>query len=605
MRPRVIQGFFPGGTIQAASALRRARTASPAAPPRVAQLASGGQAFEVPMDLLRPGIPGRPLPEAVQRRMERVLRADLSGVRVHVGPQAAALGAFAFTHGSDIYFAPGQYAPETAAGSRLLAHELTHVVQQRSGRVRHPFGNGVAVVQDSALEAEAERNAVQVSLQREMRPGTGVPRALQRAASPSAQRAVPPVRPVRAPQPRIAPVPFPPGRIVQLKRDFLKVPVPLPPIPLPKERKGKEPFDYEAELRTRKAKYERLYGLWSFGSEFVLPQLSDINGSFEPKLFRRAQGYELELRDLLKKVKLWLRENKAVGHGLDGVPDVPLELVQLVTETVVGIMGELNGSFRDPEIRKSYRELEKWTAIDYSASASISIAVDPILGVPPSARAKIGEGRKYATVEDYQQVKSLKQTTRNHVPLNVVKSTLKSTHGGAENVELVLKLADGDKQVFKRDKCVSTYSDLFSTPFSAHDHEIDVSKGDGEVRVLSMAYAKCEEDLKTHRDSKAVRVHQIGLVGPYGPCDGCKERIKKFKAEWLKLAASANCSASLVVTYFYRHGAEPFRSGSTLYGNLDAQQGEEASLPQLSSTPKGSYWYRSSEASYTAKDVKK
>ena len=59
---------------------------------------------------------------------------DLSGVRVHVGAQAAEsarqLSALAYTVGSHIVFGDGQYAPRTSAGRHLLAHELTHVIQQ-------------------------------------------------------------------------------------------------------------------------------------------------------------------------------------------------------------------------------------------------------------------------------------------------------------------------------------------------------------------------------------------------------------------------------------------------------------------------------------------
>jgi ribosomal protein S18 acetylase RimI-like enzyme len=100
---------------------------------------------------------GRPLPEAVRGKMEAALSADFSNVRVHVGPQAERIGAIAFTVGSDIYFAPGRYQPGSVHGQQLLGHELAHVVQQRTGRVRNPLGFGLAVVQDHALEAEAER----------------------------------------------------------------------------------------------------------------------------------------------------------------------------------------------------------------------------------------------------------------------------------------------------------------------------------------------------------------------------------------------------------------------------------------------------------------
>jgi hypothetical protein len=100
---------------------------------------------------------GRPLPDAVRGKMEAALRADFSNVRVHVGPQAERIGAIAFTVGSDIYFAPGRYQPETLQGQQLLGHELAHVVQQHAGRVPNALNGGLAVVQDHALEAEADR----------------------------------------------------------------------------------------------------------------------------------------------------------------------------------------------------------------------------------------------------------------------------------------------------------------------------------------------------------------------------------------------------------------------------------------------------------------
>jgi 5-methylcytosine-specific restriction endonuclease McrA len=91
--------------------------------------------------------------------MERMLGAEFSQVRVHVGQQAAAIGALAFTSGNDIFFAQGRYQPETSEGRRLLGHELAHVLQQRQGRVRNPLGSGLAVVRDAILEAEADRAA--------------------------------------------------------------------------------------------------------------------------------------------------------------------------------------------------------------------------------------------------------------------------------------------------------------------------------------------------------------------------------------------------------------------------------------------------------------
>jgi hypothetical protein len=68
--------------------------------------------------------------------MESAFSTDFSDVRVHTGAPAERLNrdlhAHAFTHGTDIYFNAGQYQPDTDAGKHLLAHELTHVVQQSS-----------------------------------------------------------------------------------------------------------------------------------------------------------------------------------------------------------------------------------------------------------------------------------------------------------------------------------------------------------------------------------------------------------------------------------------------------------------------------------------
>ena len=77
---------------------------------------------------------GRSLPPGIQREMSQSFGADFSGVRVHTGSEAAQMSqsiqAQAFTHGGDIYFNQGKYNPESSDGKKLLAHELTHTVQQ-------------------------------------------------------------------------------------------------------------------------------------------------------------------------------------------------------------------------------------------------------------------------------------------------------------------------------------------------------------------------------------------------------------------------------------------------------------------------------------------
>ncbi len=88
------------------------------------------------VETLRGG--GRPLPASERAFFEPRFGRDFSGVRVHADAAAAsaarAVGARAFTIGQDVVFGHGQYAPRTGGGRRLLAHELTHVVQQTAGR---------------------------------------------------------------------------------------------------------------------------------------------------------------------------------------------------------------------------------------------------------------------------------------------------------------------------------------------------------------------------------------------------------------------------------------------------------------------------------------
>jgi hypothetical protein len=78
--------------------------------------------------------PGKPLDPESRHWLEPRFGHDFSRVRVHTDTRAAesakAVGAFAYTVGRDIVFARGHYAPRSAAGQRLLAHELAHVAQQ-------------------------------------------------------------------------------------------------------------------------------------------------------------------------------------------------------------------------------------------------------------------------------------------------------------------------------------------------------------------------------------------------------------------------------------------------------------------------------------------
>ncbi|MEM8527861.1 MAG: DUF4157 domain-containing protein [Bacteroidota bacterium] len=78
---------------------------------------------------------GKTMSDPVRTEMEQAFGTDFSGVNIHTDSDAVQmnkeLGAQAFTHGKDVYFNSGKYNPENSQGKHLLAHELTHVVQQK------------------------------------------------------------------------------------------------------------------------------------------------------------------------------------------------------------------------------------------------------------------------------------------------------------------------------------------------------------------------------------------------------------------------------------------------------------------------------------------
>lgn len=101
------------------------------------------------------------LPASLRSRMEGALGADFSAVQVFASSELpAAVGARAFARGNELHFAAGQYDPGSSAGQELIGHELTHVVQQRQGRVaatqQHKGAGAAAINDDASLEAEAD-----------------------------------------------------------------------------------------------------------------------------------------------------------------------------------------------------------------------------------------------------------------------------------------------------------------------------------------------------------------------------------------------------------------------------------------------------------------
>ncbi len=137
--------------------------------------------------------PGQSLDAATRAEMESRLGHDFTNVRVHADATAAnaarAVNARAYALGNDIVFGAGAYEPNTQAGKRLLAHELTHVVQQgdAEGTTTRRFANaGLSLSQPSdRAEQEASRSAEAITRgmsfapRATMAPGTGA--MIQRA----------------------------------------------------------------------------------------------------------------------------------------------------------------------------------------------------------------------------------------------------------------------------------------------------------------------------------------------------------------------------------------------------------------------------------------
>ncbi|MGB7520387.1 MAG: DUF4157 domain-containing protein, partial [Spirulinaceae cyanobacterium] len=83
---------------------------------------------------------GQPLSDNIRGSMEESFGADFSGVNVHTDSQSdqinQSIQARAFTTGQDVFFRQGAYDPSSKDGQELIAHELTHVVQQNGGAVK-------------------------------------------------------------------------------------------------------------------------------------------------------------------------------------------------------------------------------------------------------------------------------------------------------------------------------------------------------------------------------------------------------------------------------------------------------------------------------------
>jgi Domain of unknown function (DUF4157) len=129
---------------------------------------------------------GTPLAGETRDFMESRLGADFSDVRVHTDSKASesarSVQAHAYTVGNDVVFQSGKYEPESDSGKRMLAHELTHVVQQRSGPVAGtPAPGGIQISNPSdSFERAADSSADRVMSGAAPTPVAATPASIQR-----------------------------------------------------------------------------------------------------------------------------------------------------------------------------------------------------------------------------------------------------------------------------------------------------------------------------------------------------------------------------------------------------------------------------------------
>jgi uncharacterized protein DUF4157 len=153
-------GGQPAGPTQAArGSLMSPHAVFPRAAPRPAVPEGSPGAAALRQSLVGSDGAGQRIPPEHRPPLEQFFGRPMEDVRLHTGPTVAqtarSLRADAFTIGRDIFFGRGQLSPGTPAGQALLAHELTHVVQQTSlGQRLHGYGNAPQSLEEEARQVE-------------------------------------------------------------------------------------------------------------------------------------------------------------------------------------------------------------------------------------------------------------------------------------------------------------------------------------------------------------------------------------------------------------------------------------------------------------------
>lgn len=255
---------------------------------------------------------GQPLDGATRSFMESRFGHDFSGVRVHTDARAQesarAVNALAYTVGRDVVFGSGQYAPRTKEGRRLIAHELTHTLQQSSANALQRESLTVAPA-DDAGEREAEQVASQIEAAAPARMPSAARPQLQRR---QLQRQPKPAPPTPTKDETEAKLPLCPtvgtsGSIDDLQQALCSVSK-IPPKGTPPDCR----FSPEQERLVRASQKEAADRVRR--AEFVATKFPDEAAELAKKLFDDQVSAE-RVREVMGRVKPFLTGDKIKYQG--------------------------------------------------------------------------------------------------------------------------------------------------------------------------------------------------------------------------------------------------------------------------------------------------
>ena len=181
---------------------------------------------------------------------------------------------------------------------------------------------------------------------------------------------------------------------------------------------------------------------------------------------------------------------------------------------------------------------------------------------PPSSRNR--DARHH-----YAQQKGNRQRQLQHIDHRCIGNNVFNDIAGSTDAKAVTTMVFIDnRQVQPQGN--TEFLDLFKHPAQKHLEHV-VSDEDAEVAPLSSALACLETDMIDSGGRPSI-THRLALIGPYGACDGCKDRIRLFKNLWREMARRyrPGMATNLIVTYFY-HKVETQHRAVTNYDLADVR----------------------------------